>query len=294
MKKCPLVSIIIPTKNSSPFLPIAFYGISQQRKELYEVIVVDNESIDETLNIAKKYSARILQVKGKSPKVADQRNAGARAARGKYMLFLDHDMELPIGFLESFNKKIRDNLSVDAWYIPEKTYASNRYLSAIRTYENNCYIKTPISAARIIKSSVFRKTSGYDSRISSGPADWDFDMELRKNKRHFDITSMSLMHHEESLSFGAYVRKKKTYAVGLEIYRLKWYTYDHDIYERYVSRQFSAWYRLCGVFFEDGKLFYTLGHIHLYIGSLIVRMFILWYYFGGLSGILKNIWQRKF
>ena len=52
----PLVSVIIPSKNSSKTLSICLDSIKNQDYENIEIIVVDNHSIDNTLEIAKRYT----------------------------------------------------------------------------------------------------------------------------------------------------------------------------------------------------------------------------------------------
>ena len=51
----PLVSIIIPTYNSEKTLPLCLESIKRQTYKNIEVIVLDNFSIDRTVDIAKRY-----------------------------------------------------------------------------------------------------------------------------------------------------------------------------------------------------------------------------------------------
>ena len=52
---------------------------------------MDNFSIDRTVEIAKRYGARVIQVRGERAKAE---NIGLSIARGKHILFIDSDMEL--------------------------------------------------------------------------------------------------------------------------------------------------------------------------------------------------------
>jgi glycosyltransferase involved in cell wall biosynthesis len=56
----PLVSVIIPTKNSAKQLPECLEGIKRQTYKNIEIIVSDGMSTDDTLKIAKKYKVRIV------------------------------------------------------------------------------------------------------------------------------------------------------------------------------------------------------------------------------------------
>jgi glycosyltransferase involved in cell wall biosynthesis len=75
--KQPLVSIIIPTKNSAEFLEQCLISIKNQSYKNIEIIVVDNFSKDSTREIAKRYGATIYL---KGPERSAQRNYAAKKA----------------------------------------------------------------------------------------------------------------------------------------------------------------------------------------------------------------------
>lgn len=277
MKKI-FFSIIIPTKNSEKFLDICIQSVTRQKNVQYEIIIADNNSVDATKKKAVSLGAKVVDVSGDAPQVCSQRNIGAKHAKGEFIIFLDHDMELPNGFLYSLWRQIRKSPGVDAWYIPEQMQASSRLLSDMRTFENSCYESTPIVAARVIKRRSFEKTDGYDLDLSGGPADWDLDIAMHTAGYSFGTSAMSLRHHEETLNYWAYVKKKIQYKYGIQVYKDKWWKKSPEIYRKYIGKQLSPMYRLFTVFFENGKWVRTLRHIHLYIFFLITRIFMLWYY----------------
>ena len=92
----PLVSIIIHTRNSDKTLEKCLQSIKNQRYKNIEIIIVDQESEDNTLPIAKKFGVRIFS----SPKSlfyngpSRSRNIGAKNAYGEIFYHLDSDMEL--------------------------------------------------------------------------------------------------------------------------------------------------------------------------------------------------------
>src|ERR1700744_4037192 len=100
------ISIIIPAYNEEKYLPKLLYSISQQDFEgKMEVIVVDGNSEDKTIDVAKSFRKKIsnlsilaLRKRG----ISYQRNRGAEKAKYKYLLFLDSDMILPQHFLKRF------------------------------------------------------------------------------------------------------------------------------------------------------------------------------------------------
>lgn len=92
----PKISIIIPALNEEKTLPTLLESIKDQEFTDYEVIIADAGSTDKTLAIAKDYGARVI--KGGMPAVG--RNAGAKEARSKWLLFLDADVFLSGKFLK--------------------------------------------------------------------------------------------------------------------------------------------------------------------------------------------------
>ena len=63
MKK--LVSITIPTFNSENTLRKTLENVKNQSYENIEIIIIDSYSYDKTLEIAKKFNAKIIMCKGK-------------------------------------------------------------------------------------------------------------------------------------------------------------------------------------------------------------------------------------
>lgn len=87
-----MVSVIIPTYNEEKALPATLEALYRQ-KGAYEVIVVDGGSSDCTRDIAKAENRLRFESAPKGRAV--QMNAGARLARGEWLLFLHADTLLP-------------------------------------------------------------------------------------------------------------------------------------------------------------------------------------------------------
>lgn len=93
----PLISIIIPAYNAESYLSRCLESIFLQEFENYEVIVINDGSIDGTAAILKEYSAKHpnLQVfTQENQGMATARNRGLAVAQGEYVLFIDSDDRL--------------------------------------------------------------------------------------------------------------------------------------------------------------------------------------------------------
>jgi glycosyltransferase involved in cell wall biosynthesis len=101
----PLVSVIIPTHNRNHLLKRAILSVYDQTFKDYEIIVVDDTW--STLPLYKNHPAvRFIHIP-QTPYPGVSRNAGIKAARGKYIAFLDDDdywycnkLKRQISFLE--------------------------------------------------------------------------------------------------------------------------------------------------------------------------------------------------
>ncbi len=82
----PLVSIIVRTKNEERWIDHCLSAIATQRIKDYEIILVDNDSDDNTVKIAKKYTNIIINIAEFYPGRAI--NEGVRASTGKYLVII--------------------------------------------------------------------------------------------------------------------------------------------------------------------------------------------------------------
>ena len=92
------VSFIVPALNEEGYIEKTLKSIKSQKTKLKtELIVVDGNSRDKTVKIAKKYAKVIIQ---KTKGIADARNIGARKAKGKLLIFIDADTTLAPDYLK--------------------------------------------------------------------------------------------------------------------------------------------------------------------------------------------------
>jgi glycosyltransferase involved in cell wall biosynthesis len=93
----PKISVVIPTLNRASVLEKTIEGIESQTiaRDLYEVIVVDNASTDDTQNVLAQKSRQYSNLRvlcQPKPGAAPTRNAGLRLALGDIILFIDNDI----------------------------------------------------------------------------------------------------------------------------------------------------------------------------------------------------------
>jgi rhamnosyltransferase len=88
----PAVSVIILTKNGGPEFARCLDGVfAQETVWPYEVLVVDSGSTDGTLEVARRYPTRLMQIRPQEFNHGTTRNLGAAQSRGRYVAFLTQD-----------------------------------------------------------------------------------------------------------------------------------------------------------------------------------------------------------
>lgn len=89
----PAVSFVVPTLNEAAYLPETLASIAALQTALdYEVVVADGGSTDGTRDLAREAGAEVLHCGSDgNSSIAAGRNAGAAAAEGDWLAFVDAD-----------------------------------------------------------------------------------------------------------------------------------------------------------------------------------------------------------
>ncbi|MBD3263489.1 MAG: glycosyltransferase [Candidatus Omnitrophica bacterium] len=140
-----LLSIVIPTYNSEKYIEKSLQSIFSQDIKDCEVITVDNGSDDGTAETIENIFSSVILIKEKENKGASYaRNRGLDEAKGKWIMFMDCDVELEAGFIKTLKNIIANNPSIPA-IAPEiidintsKIMSCGLYISLIgRVYDVN-------------------------------------------------------------------------------------------------------------------------------------------------------------
>ena len=177
-----MISIIIPTSNETQFLPATLAALAAASVGCrHEVLVVDAQSTDQTVAIARAQRARVFS--GATRQRAAQMNLGAERARGEVLLFLHGDTILPAGALAQIEiALLHPNVSGGAF--------ARRYDSRSRLLRVTCmlaYVRGRMSGwflgdqAMFVRADVFRKLGGF--RDLALFEDLDFSRRLRGEGR---------------------------------------------------------------------------------------------------------------
>jgi glycosyltransferase involved in cell wall biosynthesis len=87
----PRVSVVIAVHNGERYLADAIQSVLRQRRADYELIVVDDNSLDSTLEITRRFGPPVRCIRRQRGGVGAARNTGVTASSGDYIAFLDAD-----------------------------------------------------------------------------------------------------------------------------------------------------------------------------------------------------------
>ncbi len=199
-----IVSVVVTTRNSGQTLEACLRSIRGQAYAATELILVDNHSSDDTLEIANRYADKVATI---GPERSAQRNHGASLASGDLLLFIDADMVLEPDVV-SEGARLLGTGGVPAVIIPEETVGEG-FWTACRALERGCYNgDDTIEAARFYTRAAFVKAGGFDTQLNGGE-DWDLSRRVARG-RPFPRTR-AIIHHDEGRTRLRTVYKKRQY-----------------------------------------------------------------------------------
>ena len=180
-----LISVIIPVKNGSKgkYINQAIEGILSQNMNV-EIIVVDDCSEDNTVEIAESYGCKVVKHSISKGQVAGK-NSGLKIASGKYIIFHDHDDIMRKGSLNKLYQEITSNENIAAveakvqdWLSPDLSEKEKETLKASAKQEPYWGLFT---GAILMKKEIFDKIGLFNESVHTGEIiEWQSKMNTNK------------------------------------------------------------------------------------------------------------------
>lgn len=115
------ISVIIPTYNEEHVIKKCLDSLVKQTYKSFEIIVVDDGSTDNTLDVLSKYKkCQLLKQNHTGP--GEARNLGAKKAKGEILVFVDADMTFDKNFLSKLVEPIKKKVT-------KGTFSKEEYVS---------------------------------------------------------------------------------------------------------------------------------------------------------------------
>ena len=129
----PRLSIVIPIHNGAGHLPNCLEALRASTRAPDEIVVVDDNSTDDSAAIAREWGCTLVQLKGTQRGPATARNRGARAISGDIVVFVDCDVAVHPDTLRLMEGQFLAQKNVSAVFGPyDEAPASNGIVSQYR------------------------------------------------------------------------------------------------------------------------------------------------------------------
>ncbi len=205
MLNTPRISIIIPTLQEEHFLERTLKNL-QQIVTPHEIIITDGGSTDRTLEIARRYTDRIVTwTKPKRQTFGQAKNAGALLATGEFLVFIDADVLIPSPqeFFEEILNVFDTHKEILALTVPLKPWPENNSwidaffcapLNWFYIISNNIFHSGNASGEfQMIHRESFRRIGGYHEHLSAGE-DNEIFRQLAAHGRTLSYSKLYVQH----------------------------------------------------------------------------------------------------
>lgn len=201
-----MISIVIPVYNEEENISVLIESILTQQFKDYKIIVVDDCSVDNTVEVIKRYKeVKLIQLKNNSGP-AKARNVGVENAKGDIILFLDSDVVIHKDVLEKVNKFFKENKAaisligvysknpVNKGFIPKFKALLDYYIFVVPNKEIVTSFEPRCGA---VKKCVFEEIGGFDVRYKwlREVEDFEFGYRLLKKGPIYIDTSIQVDHN---------------------------------------------------------------------------------------------------
>lgn len=248
MKKI-CVSVIIPCYNVGNYIKVCLDSVLNSTLKDIEVIVINDGSSDNTLNVIKSYKdKRIVLIDKKNEGVAAARNDGLLKAHGEYITFVDSDDFIDKNMYEEmYNKAIQNDLDIIACDTNLVYPTYNEVIpSLIDDTKTNKDLM--IDAYAVIWNKLYKKDILKDLLFTKGInlcEDVEFLYKVYARSNRIGGISKPFYHYLQRPGSLTYVYDDKIYHIIKAMDNIITYYKDNNIYDLYREELEFTYIRYC-------------------------------------------------
>jgi len=282
----PKVSIVLPTYNRAHLIERAVKSLLQQAFNNFEIIIVDDNSSDNTFDVVSKINdSRIKYFKNDANLgPSGSRNKGMQAASGEYIAFQDSDdewmlnkLELMLSVFESSTEK--PGMVFSSVYQLLNDGKKTKYptvsnpIDSSRIYESilfNNFVATP---AAIITRECFEKVGLFDTDLKCFE-DYDFFIRVAKEFKVIHIAEPLVIQHQSigGVNTPKYHVRAEMLKIIIEKHYTEFVKYPSALAERYF--RLGDFYCLSGENKRGLEFMFKALRLRVYNIQYIIGLFI--------------------
>lgn len=252
-------SIIVPVYNIENYIEYCIESIIRQTFKNYELIIVDDGSVDESANIVDRYKTfkNIKVYHKKNGGLSDARNFGIKHASGQYLMFVDGDDFLYDKYsLEKIANSIKTKPDILQYrmvyyYDKNKKYvhskniqqlASNKTLYVLHELNKNSDVS--ISACdKVVKNQLIKNYKLYfEKGLSSEDLQWSLKLYLKANEVCILDSEIYAYRQQRPNSISSTKTTKKVESLYYIIKCWLNHNYENDLEKDIYLNIISYWY----------------------------------------------------
>jgi O-antigen biosynthesis protein len=256
LRATPKVSIVVPAFNAGATLGACLDSLKMLNYPDYETIVVDDGSTDSTSAVANERGVRALRLEHRG--LAAARNAGAAAAAGEIVAYIDADARADRDWLYHLVATITRRDAAAAGgpnFAPEPASATAAALAAapglpreVRAGDDRLAQLCGCNMA--IRKSALEKAGGFDEMFTTAGDDTDFSWRLTAAGELLAYAPGAVVIHERRSTLASYLEQQRGYGDGEGLLYLKYPQRKGSQDGMYAS---PSWF---ASFFSRGRIYY--------------------------------------
>ena len=187
MNKKPLVTIAITCYNYADYVSEAIESALGQTYQNLEVIVLDDGSTDNSLDVINKYAARVRIVTRKNKGVVYTRNEALKLAKGDFFFFLDADDFFDKDYVENM-LAVAEEFDADVVYPNWRVFGDDEYKKRFDEFATQLLIEQQIhcTSESLIRLNAIK---GHKFESEKVAEDWDFFLGLALAGKKFKLAT---------------------------------------------------------------------------------------------------------
>ena len=210
LEKTPLVSVILPTHNRSRLLRRAVSSVVAQDYTHWEIVIVDDDSRDETPALIDQLKAELGEKKLQTMRIPPSgvcaaRNHALRAAQGTYICYLDDDNTMHRLWLKAVVWAFSQRPDVDVLYggivIDDSLRVARKSRGALPAYYLNSFDRQRLLSDNLADIGAIAHRSGmaeaYFDESLREMGDWDLLLRLTRSKRPLVLPALACFYSTE-------------------------------------------------------------------------------------------------
>lgn len=192
-----LVSIVVLCHDYGRFLPEAIESALAQDHPEVEVIVVDDGSTDDSLQVARRYEDHVRVLTQENAGLARTCNRGAGEASGDLFLFLSADDRLDRSYVSELLRALERRPDASFAYCSAQLFGAEEGVMPSRPFSALSLIRgrNYVNGSALTRRAAYLEAGGYPEDLPEGAFDdWDFWLTMLDRGHHGTYVSKPLLH----------------------------------------------------------------------------------------------------